>query len=344
MQVLLHTVLCSRLRRKQRLHLLKELKMASNEASMSSPAEEVPKIETSEGVKEASEAPKASEVKTKVKMEETNGVSEVATVDEDQRKLFVGGLAQESKDTDVKEYFGRYGEIEHINLKHDPMTGRSRGFAFIVFKEISGLVAASAQEAHVIKGKRATCKKAEVRQGKIYVGKLPAEDLSNQDLTDHFNQFGSVVEVIRPVDKLKEDAPKNFCFVTFDKEEPAKQLVMKGFTSIKGHQVVVSRVTPKDGGRGGFMGRGRGRGGYGVGFSGAFGGGYPGYGGGAYYGFAGAYPAHGFGDPYAGAYGYGGAYGADFGSGQGGYFTSGYSGRPSPGKMMRGRGGRGRPY
>ena len=57
------------------------------------------------------------------------------------------------------------------------------------------------------------------------------------------HQFGSVVEVIRPVDKMKEDAPKNFCFVTFDKEEPAKQLVMKGFTSIKGHQVVISRVS-----------------------------------------------------------------------------------------------------
>ena len=90
-------------------------------------------------------------------------------------------------------------------------------------QEISGLVAASAQEAHVIKGKRvrksiklkifpalfichgahggnfiyivtqATCKKAEVRQGKIYVGKLPAEELSNQDLTDHFNQVGAAM-------------------------------------------------------------------------------------------------------------------------------------------------------
>ena len=34
----------------------------------------------------------------------------------------------------IKFLPGRYGEIEHINLKHDPMTGRSRGFAFIVFK------------------------------------------------------------------------------------------------------------------------------------------------------------------------------------------------------------------
>merc|ERR1719474_2580487 len=132
-----------------------------------------------------------------------------------------------------------------------PMTGRSRGFAFIVFKEVAGLVAASAQEAHVIKGKRATCKKAEARQGKIYVGKLPVDEISNQDLTDHFSQFGTVVEVIRPVDKLRDDAPKNFCFITFDKEEPARQLVFKGTTSLKGHQLVISRVTPKDGGRGG---------------------------------------------------------------------------------------------
>ena len=38
-------------------------------------------------------------------------------------------------------------------------------------------------------------------------------------------QFGTVVEVIRPEDKLRDDALKNFCFITFDKEEPARQLV-----------------------------------------------------------------------------------------------------------------------
>ena len=99
------------------------------------------------------------------------------------------------------------------------------------------------------------------------------------------------------------------------------------------------KVTPKDGGRGGFMGRGRGRGG-GYGFS-PYGGSFHGYGG-AYP--PPAYPAGGYVDPYPYAYGsY--PYGApDYGTGQAGYFTSGYSGRPSPGKMMRGRGARGRPY
>ena len=74
------------------------------------------------------------------------------------------------KDTDIEEYFSQYGEIESINLKTDPNTGRSRGFAFIVFKEVTSLEAATGQEAHVVKGKEITCKKAEAKQGKIYVG------------------------------------------------------------------------------------------------------------------------------------------------------------------------------
>ena len=35
---------------------------------------------------------------------------------------------------------------------------------------------------------KATCKKAEARQGKVYVGKLPVDEISNQDLIDHFSQ------------------------------------------------------------------------------------------------------------------------------------------------------------
>jgi len=79
-------------------------------------------------------------------------------VHEDDRKLFVGALPQEAKDTDIKEYFGTFGDIENINLKMDPMTGRSRGFAFIVFKELAGIEAALAQTAHVVKGKKQRCR------------------------------------------------------------------------------------------------------------------------------------------------------------------------------------------
>merc|ERR1712226_1536318 len=271
------------------------------------------------------EVPKQEEEETVAGEEETQA-STVPAVSEDDRKLFVGGLPQEAKDLDIKEYFGQYGEIDNINLKTDPHTGRSRGFAFIVFKDTEGLNAASAQEAHVIKGKKVTCKKAEAKQGKIYVGKLPTEGVSVEDIQNYFAQFGPVAEVVRPIDKSKNDEPKNFCFVTFDREETAKQMVKEGTATINGHQIDIKKVTPKDNSRGGFGGRGGGCGGYGGGYGDPYAGyGYGGYG--------------GYGDPYAG--GYGGGYGA----------PQGYGGAPggAGGKMrggpIRGRGrGRSRPY
>merc|ERR1719511_616614 len=166
------------------------------------------------------------------------------------------------------------------------MTGRSRGFAFIVFKDLSGIEAALAQTAHVVKGKKVTCKKAEARQGKVYVGKLPPGDsLSKEDLQAHFEQFGSVVEVVRPVDKLKNNEPKTFAFITFAREDAAKQLVKQGSTVIGEHTIEIKKVTPKEqnGGMGGWgpgAGYGAGWGGYGDPY------GYGGYG--------------GYGDPYGG--------------------------------------------
>lgn len=40
---------------------------------------------------------------------------------------------------ELKEHFVQYGEITNISLKTDPATGRSRGFAFIIFKSVEGL-------------------------------------------------------------------------------------------------------------------------------------------------------------------------------------------------------------
>ena len=135
-----------------------------------------------------------------------------------------------------------------------------------------------------------------------------------------------VTEVIRPVDKTNNDEPKNFAFVTFEKEEVARQLVKEGTTNINGHDLDIKKVVPKDGGRGGFGGRGAPRGG--------FAGGWGGYGDpyGMYGGGYGGYDAYGYGGYGGGAYGgYGGAAGGKMmrgGAGPGG---------------IRGR-GRSRPY
>ena len=201
---------------------------------------------------------------------------------DDDRKLFAGGLAQEATEKDIKDYFAGFGEVASVNLKMDQMTGRSRGFAFVVFNEVETLNTVLAQD-HAIKGKKVAVKKAASKQGKIYIGKFKDPSISEDVIREHFEQFGTVVEIQRPVDRSKNSEPKNFCFVTFDKEEPANMLLKKGTLTVAGQEVEVKKVTVKpDNGmmmRGG-MGRGGMRGGRGGGgWMGGYGGDW-GYGGG----------------------------------------------------------------
>ena len=128
-------------------------------------------------------------------------------------------------------------------------------------------------------------KKAGVKPGKIYVGKLPDSGVGEDKIKDHFSQFGTVLEVTRPVNK-------NFCFVTFEMERVAKELIEEGTCKIGGHKMQIKQVTPNPrdppnrggmgGGRGGYggspwMNQGSGWGGQGGGWGND--GGYSGFGG-----------------------------------------------------------------
>ena len=256
--------------------------------------------------------------------------------DEDDRKLFVGGLPQDAKDAEIKEHFSQFGEIEGINLKTDPHTGRSRGFAFVVFKEQEALDKAVTAE-HTLKNKKVAVKKAQAKQGKVYVGKLKPE-VTDDDVKEFFAQYGAISGIEQPFDKIKNER-KNFCFITFEKEEPAKKLLKEGSVSIKGFELEIKKVTPKPDPRmgGGFAGRGGGRGG-GPGAPWGGHGGYPGgaaggqWGGyGDYWGGYGGYGA----DPY---YGNWGGYGGAAQGGWGGYQGAGGYGGAAGGKTPRGRG------
>ncbi|XP_057341289.1 RNA-binding protein squid isoform X3 [Microplitis mediator] len=240
------------------------------------------------------------------------------------RKLFVGGLSWETTDKELRDHFGSYGDIESINVKTDPNTGRSRGFAFIVFSKAESLDKIMMAGDHVINNKKVDPKKAKARHGKIFVGGLSTE-LSDDDIKGFFEKFGKIVDVEMPFDKTKSQR-KGFCFITFESEQVVNELLKTPKQTINGKEVDVKKATPKPDGMGGMRGgaaAGRGaarggRGGRGRGFGGQ-GWSQGGYGAG---GYGGGYGQGGYGGGYDG-YGsydyYGGGYG-----GYGGYDYTGY--------------------
>uniref|UniRef100_A0A8C9YI51 Cold inducible RNA binding protein a n=1 Tax=Sander lucioperca TaxID=283035 RepID=A0A8C9YI51_SANLU len=48
-------------------------------------------------------------------------------------KLFIGGLSYDTNEDSLAEAFGKYGNIEKVDVILDRETGRSRGFGFVTF-------------------------------------------------------------------------------------------------------------------------------------------------------------------------------------------------------------------
>uniref|UniRef100_A0AAG5DD17 RRM domain-containing protein n=1 Tax=Anopheles atroparvus TaxID=41427 RepID=A0AAG5DD17_ANOAO len=162
---------------------------------------------------------------------------------------------------ELKEHFSQYGDIESINVKTDPNTGRSRGFAFIVYKSADSIEKVVAVSDHTINNKKVDPKKAKARHGKIFVGGLTSE-ISDEEIKTFFGQFGNIVEVEMPFDKQKNQR-KGFCFITFDSEQVVNELLKTPKQTISGKEVDVKKATPKPdnmgpmgpmGGRGGMRG------------------------------------------------------------------------------------------
>lgn len=59
------------------------------------------------------------------------------------RKLFIGGIAGQATTDDVQNYFSAFGEIDMCTIKTDVYSGRSRGFGFLIFKDVSAVNAVS---------------------------------------------------------------------------------------------------------------------------------------------------------------------------------------------------------
>eukprot|EP00271_Cylindrocystis_brebissonii_P011322 TRINITY_DN285_c0_g1_i1.p1 TRINITY_DN285_c0_g1~~TRINITY_DN285_c0_g1_i1.p1 ORF type:complete len:297 (+),score=45.86 TRINITY_DN285_c0_g1_i1:1020-1910(+) len=79
-------------------------------------------------------------------------------------KVFVGGLAWETKRDTMRKHFEQFGEILEAVVITDRVTGRSKGYGFVTFKDTEGARRACLDPTPIIDGRRANCNLASLGQ------------------------------------------------------------------------------------------------------------------------------------------------------------------------------------
>lgn len=182
------------------------------------------------------------------------------------RKIFVGGIAYDVLNEDLTTHFQQFGEVAQAQVKFDRITGRSRGFAFVEFTTGEGCKAALAAREQTIKNKQVEVKPAKSRENKkVFVGGLPS-DYNEGELRTHFEQFGKVEDIEWPFDKQTK-MRRNFAFIVFEEEEAADKASAQAKQTFGSRECDVKKAVPQGkrfaamGGRGNGMRPYGGRGG-----------------------------------------------------------------------------------
>ncbi|ORY68720.1 uncharacterized protein BCR38DRAFT_406624 [Pseudomassariella vexata] len=77
-------------------------------------------------------------------------------------KIFVGGVSQDTTESEFKDYFAQFGRVVDATLMMDKDTGRPRGFGFVTFESEAGVDACLSTHLE-IHGKPIEVKKAQPR-------------------------------------------------------------------------------------------------------------------------------------------------------------------------------------
>jgi len=164
------------------------------------------------------------------------------------RKLFVGGLSWQTTEDGLQRYLESLGmAVDRVLIMRDKVSGRSRGFGFVILKQqdmLDKAVNGTLQlDGRKIEAKRAIPKRDMEKSGKkLFVGGIPIS-LSAADFKKFFEQFGTVTDS-QVMTERESGRSRGFGFVTFQDDETMEKVLATQHT-IQGKPVEVKRAEPK---------------------------------------------------------------------------------------------------
>lgn len=162
-------------------------------------------------------------------------------------KIFVGGIPPSVTQSDLQKHFNKFGDVSDCVIMQDKVTGKSRGFGFVTFKD-SQVISKVLKEVHKLDGKEVDCKNAVPRDQssgpsgdyskddntgrtkKIFVGGLP-QSTTEDEFKGYFEKFGHIEDSVIMVDK-ETGKSRGFGFITFDNEDSVEK-VIEGYQNHK---------------------------------------------------------------------------------------------------------------
>ncbi|XP_065852589.1 UBP1-associated protein 2A-like [Euphorbia lathyris] len=180
-------------------------------------------------------------------------IRRIADEDPAHRKIFVHGLGWDTNAETLISAFKPYGEIEDCKAVSDKVSGKSKGYGFILFKRRSGARKALKEPQKKIGNRMTACQLAsigpvpvapsvstpiqqqvsEYTQRKIYVSNV-GSDLDPQDLTNFFAKYGEIEEGPLGLDK-HSGKPKGFCLYVYRHVEGARRALEEPHKNFEGH-------------------------------------------------------------------------------------------------------------
>ncbi|XP_061696725.1 heterogeneous nuclear ribonucleoprotein A3 isoform X5 [Syngnathoides biaculeatus] len=127
------------------------------------------------------------EPKRAVSREDSNKPGAHLTV----KKIFVGGIKEDTEEYHIRDYFKKYGKIESIDIMEERSTGKKRGFCFVTFDDHDTVDKIVAQKYHTINSHNCEVRKALSKQEMNVMSNSRGRSGGSSNFMSRSNNFGS---------------------------------------------------------------------------------------------------------------------------------------------------------